>query len=354
MNKKGFISISVVYSFFLVFLAIIVSIILIYSQKRILLNEVKKDIRDNLQTSAKGYLNDVILASYGGKDNLEVVTDFNSINDGLYKAADELGMSYYFRGKIDNNYLKFGKDKNGKDMYWRIVRINGDESIKIIYEYSLDNSSSQEIKNGLEFNNYLDENGKCWVDFNKYDGSFIEEALDKWYEDNLRNYSKYLSDYFFCNDREESSIKDPTDNRNLIYKSAERLLIYEAKNPTFGCSQSVDKLSVSRKNLKYPIGIITADEVMFAGGLYNVSTDYYLVDGTVFWSMTGYDNSVMVGMGDADLWYVQSDGSLMHSNGPGRLFNSVRPVVNLARHVRVKTGDGTIGMPYEVSLDGEE
>lgn len=354
MNNKGFISISVVYSFFLVFLAIIVSIILIYSQRRILLNEVKKDIRENLQISAKGYLNDVILASYGGKDNLEVVTDFNSINDGLYKAADESGMSYYFRGKIDNNYLKFGKDKNGKDMYWRIVRINGDESIKIIYEYSLDNSSSQNIKNGLEYNKYLDENGNYWIDFNKYDGSFIEKTLDTWYEDNLRNYSKYLSDYFFCNDCEESSIKYPAGSNNLIYKSAERLLIYDAKNPTFGCSQNVDKLSVSRKNLKYPIGIITADEVMFAGGLYNTSRDYYLVDGTVFWTMTGYDNSAKVGIGDADLWYVESDGSLIHSDGLGRLFNSVRPVVNLARHVRVKIGDGTIDAPYELSLDGEE
>ena len=62
--------------------------------------------------------------------------DFNQIattNEGLFKAQDDLGTSYYFRGAVDNNWVKFGKDSTGKDIYWRIIRINGDGSIRMIY-----------------------------------------------------------------------------------------------------------------------------------------------------------------------------------------------------------------------------
>ena len=62
--------------------------------------------------------------------------DFSKIattNEGLFKTQDDLGTSYYFRGAVDNNWVKFGKDSSGKDIYWRIIRINGDGSIRMIY-----------------------------------------------------------------------------------------------------------------------------------------------------------------------------------------------------------------------------
>ena len=50
---------------------------------------------------------------------------------------DDYGTSYIFRGTIDNNWVKFGKtneeDGTEKDIYWRIIRINGDGSIRLIY-----------------------------------------------------------------------------------------------------------------------------------------------------------------------------------------------------------------------------
>ena len=66
----------------------------------------------------------------------ETTPDFSKVattNEGLFKAQDDLGISYYFRGAVDNNWVKFGKDSSGKDIYWRIIRINGDGSIRIIY-----------------------------------------------------------------------------------------------------------------------------------------------------------------------------------------------------------------------------
>lgn len=54
-------------------------------------------------------------------------------NEGIYAATDDLGTSYYFRGAVDNNWVKFGKDNSDNAIYWRIIRINGDNSIRMIY-----------------------------------------------------------------------------------------------------------------------------------------------------------------------------------------------------------------------------
>ena len=88
--------------------------------------------------------------------------DFSTVttasDKGMYSAQDDLGTSYYFRGAVDNNWVKYGKytkdmyncnngtisatdtgnsctkiASNGDDMYWRIIRINGDNSIRMIY-----------------------------------------------------------------------------------------------------------------------------------------------------------------------------------------------------------------------------
>ncbi len=46
---------------------------------------------------------------------------------GIYQMNDEYGTSYYYRGSVNNNYVLFGGH------YWRIIRINGDGSIRLLY-----------------------------------------------------------------------------------------------------------------------------------------------------------------------------------------------------------------------------
>ena len=55
----------------------------------------------------------------------EAVTDAS--NSGLFKDVDDFGTTYYYRGVINDNWVEFG------DMYWRIVRINGDGTIRLLY-----------------------------------------------------------------------------------------------------------------------------------------------------------------------------------------------------------------------------
>ena len=49
-------------------------------------------------------------------------------DEGIYAAQDDYGTSYYFRGAVENNYVKFA------GYYWRIIRINGDGTIRLIYD----------------------------------------------------------------------------------------------------------------------------------------------------------------------------------------------------------------------------
>ena len=54
---------------------------------------------------------------------------------GLYTMQDDYGTSYYYRGSVTNNYVLFG------GYYWRIIRLNGDGSIRLDRKSTRLNSS---------------------------------------------------------------------------------------------------------------------------------------------------------------------------------------------------------------------
>ena len=95
-------------------------------------------LAENADTNTLAYK---LLMSEGGSTldaNLNIINqrtstvNFNiaekdAANSGLYKAEDDDGASFYYRGAVSNNWVEFG------DFYWRIVRINGDGSIRLIY-----------------------------------------------------------------------------------------------------------------------------------------------------------------------------------------------------------------------------
>ncbi len=56
--------------------------------------------------------------------------DFSQVattDEGLYMAEDDEGESYYYRGAVKNNYVSFA------GFIWRIIRRNGDGSVRMIY-----------------------------------------------------------------------------------------------------------------------------------------------------------------------------------------------------------------------------
>ena len=95
-------------------------------------------IAENANTNTLAYK---LLMSEGGTtidDNLAIINqrsssvsfseiEATSSNSGIYKTEDDDGASFYYRGVVNNNWVEFG------GFYWRIVRINGNGSIRLLY-----------------------------------------------------------------------------------------------------------------------------------------------------------------------------------------------------------------------------
>ena len=312
------------------------------------------------------------------------VPDFSKLETeekGIYKAEDDYGTTYYFRGKQSYNYVSFA------DKIWRIVRINGDGTVRLILDDVAKDASGNIITTA--FNANYDDNaciGYMYgtVGSTTYDAthenindSTIKKAVDKWYEDNLKtNYADYLADTLFCNDKTLASngIGGVTTQlgygkNKTFYASTERLVyssgttsITTAK-PTFKCAESAtndySRFTVSvatlangnktNGNLKYPIGLLSADEVSFAGayksGLINKS--YYLYNSSItssWWLSSPYTYTGSYAVG----WYVYYSYGFGNNNVSGS--TAFRPSINLKADVMIDSGDGTSSSPYTLKL----
>ena len=176
--------------------------------------------------------------------------------------------------------------------------------------------------------------------------SVIKTKLDSWYQNNLTNYTSYLADTTFCNDR---SI---TDGSGYLTSSSTNYDVYNRieikKIPSLKCSQENDRFKVSNESAKlnYSIGLILADEVALAGGKSgSANSNYYLYNGKNFWTLS--PSYFYSSNSNAFVWYVISSGSLF----PWPLvtsFNGVRPVINLKQNVTIAKGDGSALNPFSI------
>lgn len=371
MNKNGFISTSIVYSFFLVFIAIIISIIAGYYSRRMMIMNIKNDIRGQIDSRtnyncfSKGItkLNDCIIDTYGGKEKLELQDnpDFRVVSTeddyGLYVAEDDLGKSYYFRGNVKDNYVIFGQDnQTEEDFYWRIVRINGDGTIRLAFDGKVLTANGVETDSKVAYDFYNNSsNNYKYVGYTYDDGtgtqvdSLIKSKLDEWYETNLLDYyGDYIADGIFCNDR---SLKPGSSTE---FAAMGRIASLE--NATLKCTNKSDRYTVADTTngnglLKYPIATLTADEIVHAGADTSSNNDYLYLTRTGIWTMTpsyfaSYPNKAVV-------WMFSSAGNLSHYYGEINLIYftdkialGYRPVINLKADTIIKKGNGTISNPY--------
>ena len=293
---------------------------------------------------------------------------------GLYAAVDDLGMSYYFRGAVNDNWVKFGKDSSGNDMYWRIIRINGDGSIRMIYSgTTAPTSSTSTVMTGTK--TQIDR-GKFNANFNNpaYAGymytlnvqhgiendSEIKTVIDNWYKTTtLETDSKtkrMVADSIFCNDRTATSSPSGTPGEidgnmstNSTYYYGSYVRIKTNKSPQLTCPSDSDKFTTNTNNgngaLTYPVGLITADEVAMAGGVYDTRNhSYYLYTGQYYWLWSpGYFTSKV-----AMVFEFTSSGSMITSSPNSSGSEGYRPVINLTSDV-ILSGDGTYNNVYTVS-----
>lgn len=180
--------------------------------------------------------------------------------------------------------------------------------------------------------------------------STAKYAVDSWYKQNMLDYTSQLEDTVFCNDRTISSYggwdKDKANSNWLYFGTYSRLI--SSKKPSLICPRFNDKFTVNVGNgngdLTYPIGLITADEIAYAGGVYGqTNTAYYLYTGEWhLWSASPYDFSNSSAYG----FYLSSSSNFSLSGVPNSY--GLRPVISLKPGTIVSYGDGSSDNPYLV------
>ena len=287
---------------------------------------------------------------------------------GIFMAEDDDGTSYYYRGSVENNYVKFA------GYYWRIIRINGNGSIRMIYDGTVARDNGDASANRMyctsQFNTSDDNNmyvGYMYTNGNIHGlgtSSTIKTTNDSFYKNKLIGYSNYIDiSSGFCGDRSTLNNQSGVGTGKVAtyYKGYLRV---STNTPNLKCENTSDYYTVSsasigNKSLTYPIGLVTADEVLLAGssggvfdGEYNYqknAPDAYLTIGQDFWTMTpaGYYNPFGHLYWFSRVLPVDTLG-LIDDRGPNNTLG-LRPVINLKGILKF-TGDGTKNNPYIPSL----
>lgn len=284
-------------------------------------------------------------------------TSIDDKTNGIYSAKDDLGTSYYFRGNVTNNYVKFA------NKYWRIIRINGDGTIRMIYAGTsahangYNDSSANDMSIGTSaFNSSRDDNTYVGYMYgtkgastyanthSNTTNSTIKTKLDSWYDTNIVNTGneKYIADAIYCNDRSVSS-GTGIGTTNTTYAAQTR---GNNGQPTLKCANNNDKFTksttIGNGKLTKMIGLITSDEVIYAGGksgTYN--QEYYLYSGTSYWTMAPYSYA----SDRARVYIVNYRGNLSDNSVSNAI--AVRPVVSLKSDA-ISGGSGTAASPFLV------
>ena len=307
------------------------------------------------------------------QDDSTIASNQGDGTKGIYGAEDEFGTSYYFRGTVENNYVKFG------NFYWRIIRINGDGSIRMIYAGTSAHANGYNdisvsdmsigvtaLNSSYNDNTYVgykigSAGSSTYANTHSNAGnSTIKTYIDNWYETNLKEYKYYLKDTIYCNDRKVVNINnvggmtltgDGTGTNESAYAGFDRT--YVSHSPTLKCENKNDRFTVNNTignmELVYPIALATSDELVYAGatGLdpttmtYITNTEFYLYNGAFYWTMTPFG---FVG-GRAIVGYLSDSGSV--GNSSVIYSDDVLPVVSL-RSDAIFGGSGTMNDPFTV------
>lgn len=228
--------------------------------------------------------------------------------------------TYFYRGVVDNNIIY-------DDICWQIMGTTMDGAVKLIY--SGIPSASQTCENigdaaagiinvsyGAPSNgNYAESNAKA--------------QIDKWFEENLIDHLDDFADTMFCND--------------VNYASAHER-IAERGEPSLLCSED-QQYTVENGKLKYPVAMMTADELLFSGAGYGVAP----TDGEAYYADTGKFQT-MTQQSANKMYYNNSIHFMNRSSGTNYSAN-IRPVIAVADDsAYILGGTGTKLDPYKLKV----
>lgn len=308
-------------------------------------------------------LSDIVSSSYDSTN-----TSFSTAytGGGVIKRTADINMkySYYYRGNVSNNYVYFS------GLMWRIVRVTGEGNIRLVLNDYAKNVKDQDYVLAYNSNalcasttnfgshDYVDTYSvnecakyqKKDVAIEKYYNSSVAYYLDEWYNNNITGtntkyvvYDKYCSNYG----------NDTTDESIFLSKN----YTIGKYTPSLTCNFSVNTYSSGKVDvLTLKVGLLSGDELMFAGASIGGSTGYlktnelfYLyLDNQLYWTMTPYYINY-VSTNNTNIMLLAGGNSSVDSIVPVSINTplKLRPVINLDKDVLV-SGSGQFTDPYIV------
>ncbi len=360
-------------------------------------NELQEETTNMFNYASNGSY----ISSFNNQDGPQYGSDPSQVTSGLFSMEDEDGTSYYYRGNVTNNNVQFGeytedyyvyddgygsyyqslescREANvgyedectqvklasaGDKMYWKIVRVNGDGSLRLIYNGTSANPTNSDLVNSFAvgvspYNLEFDTPKYSGYTYDNGTDSFIKKEVDTWYENALGDtiYDSMVTGGRFCSDSSgyklaseydvsEEKMGDLTDF--YLYSSMGDRLANFMKNspgnnaPTLSCPATEETYGGS---YRLKAGLITADELTLAGESSYVVGNSYLNPGESdywYWSMTPADFDY----GIAFVWNEVEDLNYRNVD----YGNAVRPVINVTTENGFTSGDGTAENAYVIS-----
>ncbi len=328
---------------------------------------------------------------YDPNDDVDYATDPDPeyVTNGLYSTEDEDGTSYYFRGNVENNNVQFGQYESdyyvyddgygfyyqtlesceeagistctpvklasaGDKMYWKIVRVNGDGSLRLIYNgisATPDNSNLAHsyVVGNAPYNISRDDPKYTGYTYDNGTDSFIKREVDTWYQNTLgkSNYDRMVTSGRFCSDssgyQDGSAFGGGNVFASMIRLGQSLTGTSTANTPTLKCPSTSESYGGS---YRLKVGLITADELAFAGEVGGTLNDGYLnpgENGVPYWSMTPAGFRL-------DIAGVWGEFGGLRDYGVGSR-DAVRPVINVTTDNGFASGDGTAQNPYILNAE---
>ena len=286
--------------------------------------------------------------------------------------SDDYGTSYYFRGAVEDNYVNYA------GMCWRIVRIQGDGSIKLILSSELSCSDTNMttssgyatdgaagVQRTILTANYGYKNvvvGNNTYKINDYINSAADTIentrtkLNTWLERKITSESDkaLLKNETWCiGDQTHGYSYDDTGevvgtvsnliNSGISFEFTAGNKYFVTETPSYRCETTgIDgEVDINK------VGMLTFDEIAFAGGTSSKNSTYYLNKNATtnyWWALSPSHFHI----GDSRVYSFRVNRNVpLHSNGVENTC-SLRVAVSLTSSTKITSGDGTVNNAYAV------
>lgn len=284
--KKGFLSTSMVYSFFLVFLMVLIFILANLINNRTLVSRINSDIKESIYSSSfSGYLIN------------------NDIDNLVYHNNDELNdNSYRFVGDANNNYVCFATDITpcpAENLYRIIGVIDG--KVKLIKDTPITNFAIDEVTSIYSATDLV---------------TYLNTSNESNYYDTILVYSDLIATtYYYIG--------------GISSLSSDRLEVYNAE--------------MSSSSILRQVGLMYISDYLYAGD----SGNNWLRVNADTWFITQNASDIVDGEYPINNYYYLNANDEINL-GAINLPKNIKPVFYLKNSVKILSGSGMSDDPYYV------